>query len=190
MASRNDWVGNGVGLVGGLLTSEAYRRWLPTLAEDPMEAAEIRDGVARGQRWGTYGVTGIRVIRSLVLMATGSKKSSVVGQGLDDLMEKIKEGKIVDAIKMPIIKGLGFDEDFAGALGELDIKIPELPEAIKDLLPKKKEAEDEEGASMDFDQDEEVAISAQDDELPGITQEDEEVAISAQDEPATSIAIS
>lgn len=158
-ATRNDWGGTVIGLGGGLATSEVIRRYWPG-------DAELRDGIARGQRIGTYTVSIIRVITSIIKSMAGTKKSSgMLGEGLEDIMEKVKEGKIFDAFKIPVVKGLGYDE----ALGEaFEMKFPEikLPAFLK--MSQDEDEEEEEYPALSQDEDETIAISAQDEDAEGI----------------------
>lgn len=146
MASKNDWVGTGTGLVLGLAQSEATRRWFPTMGTSTeAEVIKQRAGLARGQRLAVYSVSGFRCITSIVKMAAGvGTTKGALGQGLDDMVKQIKEGKILDAVKMPWVTGSGM-VGLGAAIDKIDwpkielpeIKLgqdmhwPELPESLK-----------------------------------------------------------
>jgi hypothetical protein len=192
LATKNEWAGTLSGLSFGLIQSEATRRWMPTIGTTTeAEAIKQRAGFARGQRLVVYSVTGFRSITSLVKMAAGvGTTKGAMGQGLDDMMAKIKEGKILDAVKMPWVTGSGM-VGLGAAIDELewpklDIKMPEgfpklgqgfdikerikaLPESMKKHLKfgKKKAASPKHGDAPAINAGDAPAVSAGD-EYPAI----------------------
>ena len=147
LASKNEHVGTVIGLGGGLLTSEAFRKY----------GGEMGEEIARGQRVGTYAITIVRLIVSAIRASAGVSPApaSALGQGLDEVVEALRKGDIVTAIRTPFMTGLGAAD---GSLGQaLEIKFPDfkLPEFLQ---PTGQDDMEEEriGISQGLGQDEEV----------------------------------
>jgi hypothetical protein len=193
LASKNDWIGTGVGLGMGLAQSEMTRRWFPGIGTTTeAELIKQRAGFARGQRLAVYSVSGIRCVTSLVKMAAGvGTQKGALAQGIDDIGKRIKEGKILDAVRLPFVTGFGF-HGLGAAIDEIEWpKLPEsfpqlgadwkwpklgqnwpqLPEGIKKLFEKReKKSEKKEPSPKAGDA---PAISAGNKESPAISAGDE-----------------
>jgi len=200
LATKNDWAGTVFGLGLGLGQSELTRRWMPTIGTSTeAEVIKQRAGFARGQRLAVYSVSGVRCVTSLIKMAAGvGTQKGALGQGLDDITKRIKEGKILDAVKLPFVTGFGFN-GLGAAIDEIEwpklpegfpqlgadwkwpklgADWPELPEGMKKLFKKK------EGAATPKGRERSRATIGKD--IPAISAGDDSPGISAGDSPGIS----
>jgi hypothetical protein len=130
LVTRNEWGGTFIGLGAGLIQSEATRRWWPAIGTTTeAEAIKQRAGFARGQRIAVYSVTGFRCATSFIKMAAGvGIAKGALRQGIDDVAKQIREGKLLDAIKIPFVMGSGLR-----GMGDIEFPKVDLPEGISGL---------------------------------------------------------
>jgi len=173
MATGNEWWGTVIGAGLGLGTSEVIRRWYP--------AEDWRDGLARGQRIGTLGITLFRIVAGGIRAMTTPAEATAsgpMGSGLDDVIEKIKQGKIIEAVKIPMMTGLRYDD--IGSMGKFLNLSWDAPHMPRLMFWRRKEATPtptgQEYHPSQMGQEEYPAITQQD-----VAKQTRQVAISAQD---------
>jgi len=95
--TENRWASLPVGFIGNIGFSELWKYigW---------------HDFARGQRVGGYIALGVKLIANAVVGFSGLGKVKPTGNVIDDIIKKIQTGDYLEAIKLPVWKGLGVDD--------------------------------------------------------------------------------